>query len=193
MLDGCVLSGNTTANDGGAIFNSQGSAATISGGTIENNSAYQGGGIYSTGDLTVSGATFTGNTATAAFFDGGVGGGGIDSSGGTTVVTGGTFTDNTAPSGGGGAIEASYGSLTVSGGTFTGNSASAAGAIQDSWETMNVSDSSFAGNSGTVFGGAIDNGTSNATLTTAPLPPTARRSRERSTTSTRGGWEEAWH
>ena len=55
----------------------------------------------------MSGATFTGNTATASVFDGGVGGGGIDSYGGTLVVTSSTFINNTAPSGGGGGIEAS--------------------------------------------------------------------------------------
>ncbi len=35
MFNGCALTGNTTANSGGAIFNSPGSAATISGGTID--------------------------------------------------------------------------------------------------------------------------------------------------------------
>ena len=164
-LSGDTIQDNTNSGgNGGGINVNNGGSLTITGGTFTSNTAADGGGIYSAGNLTVSGAMFTGNTATAAFFDGGMGGGGIDSSGGTVVVTGGTFTDNTAPSGGGGAIEASYGNLTVSGGTFAGNSASAAGAIQDSWETMNVSDSSFASNSGTLYGGAIDNGTSNGTV-----------------------------
>ena len=46
MLNGCTLSGNTAAGAyGGAIFNSPGGAMTISGGTIDNNSADRGGGI----------------------------------------------------------------------------------------------------------------------------------------------------
>ncbi len=114
----------------------------------------------------MSGATFTGNTATASGHGGypAAGGGAIFSINATLVVSNSTFTNNQAPSGGGGAIEQAVsndeneiGSLTVSGSTFSGNVAEAAGAIQDAITTMNVSNSTFTSNSGTLYAGAIDN------------------------------------
>ena len=122
----------------------------------------------------MTGDVFIGNTATASGPSGypAAGGGAIFSINATLVVSNSTFTNNQAPSGGGGAIEQAVsnyeneiGSLTVSGSTFSGNVAEAAGAIQDAITTMNVSDSSFTSNTGTLYAGAIDNGSSNGTLT----------------------------
>ncbi len=163
-LTGCTISGNSASDNGGGILNT-GTLTVSSTTSLTSNSASDGGGIYNSDNLTVSGATFTGNTATASGSGGGSGGGGIYSDNGTLMMTSGTFSDNTAPSGGGGAIEAVYGSLTVSGGTFTKNVASGGAAIQDALATMALSNSTFTSNSGTVFAGAIDNGSSNGTVT----------------------------
>ena len=95
--------------------------ATISGLTISNGSATNGGGIYiNNGHLTVKNCTFTGNQASSD-------GGAIYSNAnpGSFTVTNSTFTNNTATSQGG-AIWA-QGTFTISGSTFTGNSATAVG------------------------------------------------------------------
>ena len=142
--------------------------------TIADGVAANGGGVFSMGNLTVTGDVFIANTATASGHGGypAAGGGAIFSINATLLVSNSTFTNNQAPSGGGGAIEQAVsnyeneiGSLTVSGSTFSGNVALAAGAIQDAITTMNVSNSTFTSNSGTLYAGAIDNGSSNGTLT----------------------------
>jgi len=126
--------------------------ASISGLTIAGGNAGSGsgGGIDNSGTLTVSGSTFTGNSA---FF----GGGGIFNSG-TATVSGSTFTSNSAIDGdGGGIYNGGTATVTVSDSTFTGNSAffGGGGGI-DNYGTATVSDSTFTGN-GAVYGGGIDN------------------------------------
>ena len=96
---------------------------TISGLTISNGKATNGGGIYiNNGHLTVENCTFTGNQASSD-------GGAIYSNAnpGSFTVTNSTFTNNTATSQGG-AIWA-QGTFTISGSTFTGNSSAIGGGI----------------------------------------------------------------
>ncbi len=102
---------NSSTADGGGIYIDSGTA-TMTGGTISNNTATKyGGGIFSHGDLTISGGTISGNTA-------GIGGG-ICVDSGTATMTGGTISNNTASTDGGGIY--SFGDLTISGGTISGN------------------------------------------------------------------------
>jgi hypothetical protein len=122
-----------------------------------------GGGITndSGGTLSVTGSTFTGNTA--------LDGGAIDNADpagtSTLTVTGSTFTGNTATSSGG-AIDngdvGSTGAATVTGSTFTGNTASRGGAIDNADDsgsgTLSVTSSTLTGNTAGDNGGAIDNG-----------------------------------
>ncbi len=79
-------------------------------GTITNGKATNGGGIYSTGSLTVEGGTISGNTATTN--GGGVG---VTGSGATFEMTGGIIEDNTVTLGGGLWITASADSATITG------------------------------------------------------------------------------
>ena len=103
-----------------------------------------GGGIKSSGSLTVSGSTLSGNFAEGN-------GGGIDSFGTLTVV-GSTFSGNTSNSDGGGIV--SSGTLTVSNSTFYGNSVpSAGGGIYILSGTATITDSTFYGNSTALGGG----------------------------------------
>jgi chitodextrinase len=151
-------------------------SVTISNG-LANNGQQGGGGIFNHGTLTVTGSTFTGNSAPATT---GTSGGGIDNSGtlnvststftGNTAQEGGavfnqksatiatsTFTGNTATIYGGGALLNAAGTMTVTGSTFTGNTGPGGGAI-DNDTTLNISNSTFTGNTGgTNGGGAIDN------------------------------------
>jgi hypothetical protein len=108
-----TLSGNSAYN-GGGIYNYGGATLTVSNSTVSGNLATYGGGIAnSSGTLTVTGSTLSGNSA--------YGGGGIDNSG-TLTVTGSTLSGNSAGYGGG--IYNSGGTLTVSNSTLPGNIAS---------------------------------------------------------------------
>jgi len=170
ILDGDGTSAGacqTGSCDGPVLSIGSGVYATVQDVTIQdarNTTTILGGGIHN-GDgatLTVSGSTFTGNSARD--------GGAIDnadfSGAGTLTVTGSTFTGNSAISDGGAidnADNADYGgTVTVSGSTFTGNSAGDGGAIDSAdgggGGALTVSDSTFTGNSAHYDGGAIDNG-----------------------------------
>ncbi len=152
------------------------SSLTVSNG-LANNGQQGGGGIFNHGALTISGSTFTGNSAPASS---GTSGGGINNSGTlnvttstftgntgqeggaifnqkTATITNNTFNNNTATIYGGGGLLNAAGSATVNGDTFTGNTGPGGGAI-DNDTTLNISDSTFTGNTaGTNGGGAIDN------------------------------------
>ncbi len=84
---GSTFTNNTSANNGGAIFNvrgdgltSESTTMTIEGSTFDNNTAYTGGAIYNTEEdtvLTANRITVTNNTATVGSGDNSRGGGGI--------------------------------------------------------------------------------------------------------------------
>lgn len=144
-------------NGGGAIF-SRGSLtvtrATFSGNSSPAMTGTSGGAINSGGSLTVSLSTFTGNTAQE--------GGGIfnQSTTGAATVTDSTFTGNTATIFGGGALVTADGTTNLTRDTFSRNIAtgSAGGGAIDNDATVNVTDSTFTGNTaGSNGGGAVQN------------------------------------
>ena len=117
---------NNTASNGGGIYSS-GGTVTISGNTISNNTATSsGGGIYSSSStVTISGNTISNNTATSS-------GGGIYSSSSTVTISGNTISNNTATSSGGGIYSSSSSysysaTVTISGNTISNNTASSNG------------------------------------------------------------------
>ena len=161
-------------------------SVTISNG-LANNGQQGGGGIFSHGTLSVTGSTFSGNSAPATT---GTSGGAINNSGTlnvststftgntaqegggifnqkTATVTNDTFTSDTATVYGGGALLNAAGTMTVTGDTFTGNTGPGGGAI-DNDATLNIANSTFTGNTGgSNGGGAIDNfGTTTITQAT---------------------------
>jgi hypothetical protein len=105
-VQGCTLTGNTTVfsfGQGGGIYNI--GDLTIQQSTLSGNTAYSGGGIFtSAGTTTIQGSTLTGNTATC--------GGGIYN-GGTATIQQSTLSGNTAGSDGGGIFNAASGTLAV--------------------------------------------------------------------------------
>jgi chitodextrinase len=152
---------NNGQQGGGGIFNH--GTLTISGSTFSGNSApsasgSSGGGINNDGTLNLSTSTFTGNSAQE--------GGGVLNQKAATI-TNNTFASNTATIYGGGALLNAAGTMTVTGDTFTGNTGPGGGAI-DNDTTLNISDSTFTGNTGgTSGGGAIINfGPTTVTQTT---------------------------
>lgn len=168
--------------------------------TFVDGNSFDGGAIYAgigagiALSLTVTGCTFTGNTATGDAGASGLGGairsdilgvltvtdstftgntasrgGGAIFNVGPTIVTGSTFTNNTAANGPGGAIRA-VAFLSITGSIFMGNTASvgAGGAIGGSGALI-VQNSTFTGNTASAgAGGAIsltsDSGGTNSSL-----------------------------
>jgi predicted outer membrane repeat protein len=115
--------------------------------TITNGLSYvAGGGIYTSGNLSVSECTFVSNQ--------GVSGGGIWNYGGTLNVFGSTFLNN-AGGYGGGIDNNDAGVATISNSTFTGNLATDGGAIY-SHGTTAVIDSTITGNTATYGSGVYN-------------------------------------
>jgi len=135
---------------GGSI---SGNTITTYGGTFSDDSASAtGGSIYATGNVTLNGTNFTGNTAS------GNEGGAVHSE---TLITidGGTFHGNrvTSTNGAGGAVSAS-GNLTTSqitNATFTNNSARGHGGAVRTLGLLSVTGSTFRDDSSGLSGGAI--------------------------------------
>jgi len=151
---------------GGAIYST--GTLTISGSTISGNTvSAAGGGLFNNGTATVSNTTIDGNTSTGGF----AGGGGIDNQGTLTLINS-TISNNSATQSHGGAIY-NIGTLTMDNTTVAGNSAmfsnSLGGAIYNtSGHTVTIRNSTITGNSvngqGTGDGGGIYNyGTVTAT------------------------------
>jgi uncharacterized repeat protein (TIGR01451 family) len=115
--------------------------------TITNATRDYGGAIDNDGNLSVTGCSFTGNTA--QYY-----GGAIYHESGILSVIDCSFTGNTANRGG--AI-INYGSASVIDCSFTGNTANHGGAISNG-DILSVTDSSFTSNSAISYGGAIYNG-----------------------------------
>jgi hypothetical protein len=92
----CTVSADRATVQGGGLFNGGFGVLLISGSTISNNVAHQGGGIFNNWSLTVSGSTISGNRGTFQ-------GGGIFNLGGslTTALTNCTLSGNVASLGGG--------------------------------------------------------------------------------------------
>jgi len=136
---------------------SGGTALTLNNLTIANGSVTSdnGGGIYSSGTLTITNSTFFHNSATS--FLGG--GGGIYSDAGTLTVTNSTFSNNieTSSLSGGGGIYNNVGTASITNSTFSGNSAPAGfgGGIYNNAGTVTIRNTIVANNSGGSCGGVI--------------------------------------
>jgi len=131
----------------------------INGGTIRNNSGFNGGSV--TFDISsvrsrmyMSGGYIIGNTAY-----GGAGGGiGMAGEGSVLNISGGTISDNsTDGSGGGVAVNGRRGTVNISGGTIAGNAARYGGgiSIDGTEDTLNMYGGTIADNTATENGGGI--------------------------------------
>jgi hypothetical protein len=177
-----VLDGNkgastgctTAACDGPVLTVPAGEYLALSGLTIANGnntagSFPMGGGLDNAGTVTITGSTFTGNSAT---WDGGAIDNADNAGNGSVTVTASTFSGNTARLGG--AIASGewggFGTLTVTASTFTGNTVKVGGgnglggyggAISIGYGgngTATVTASTFSGNTAEAAGGAIASG-----------------------------------
>ena len=135
-MEGGVISGHTVTQFGGGVYNAEGATFTLSDGTIQNNTAYDGtgsstaintntgGGVYNAGTFKMEGGTISYNRAGK--------GGGIHSGNpltgspaATFTMTGGTIDHNTAEANGGGLFVFTNSTATISGGNITNNTANA--------------------------------------------------------------------
>jgi hypothetical protein len=143
--------GTTGAPVNGGVFIPAGSA-----GLSEPRFLAFDGGNSSSGTVSLSDCTLTGNTANT--------GGGI-SNHGTLTVTDSTLSANSSSTDGGGIFN--VGTLTISGSTLSGNSAGAdgGGVYNSGGGTVSVSGSTFSGNSASGDGGGIFNNGATGTVT----------------------------
>ena len=145
---------NNTATNGGVIYSACGGTFNLSGGTISGNTANNGGVVYATSggvvNLTLSGGTISGNKATNG--DGGV----INMAGGTVTISGAKLTGNTSSRYGGAVYLYNGVTATMTGGEISGNQAASEGGAVHVYgtSTFNLSGGKITGNS-SVDGGAI--------------------------------------
>lgn len=121
-LDNCTITGNSTSQNGGGIYNASGEL-TIMNSVISDNTALggSGGGIFNgDGLLDVTNSAFSGNITNS-------GHGGAIANGGRLTITNTTLSNNNASASGGGIL--SSGTLSVSHSAFSGNSADWGGGI----------------------------------------------------------------
>ncbi|HBX34269.1 MAG TPA: hypothetical protein DEF63_00775, partial [Cyanobacteria bacterium UBA11440] len=142
------------AISGGTIYNSGTGDLTIKKSTFKNAVAVKGGAIYNDGKTTVTGSTFTNNSAYAS--GGENKNGGAIYNGGNLTVSNTKFDKNSANNNGGAIYVAESTTTNIANSTFTNNSATNGGAIyvgQDS--SVTITDSNFTNNTATNNGGAI--------------------------------------
>jgi hypothetical protein len=177
-VSGLSLTGGDVAVGGGAI-RSVGANLTISGSTINGNSALSGGGVDIVGGplratVTIRNSTISGNSATTG---GGIfhqftqltvtdstihensataDGGGIGGANSTLMVTKSLIHGNSAIGDGGGILSGSENMVTISRTTVSGNSATGnGGGIEDENGVLTVVDSTISGNTAGSRGGGI--------------------------------------
>lgn len=136
-ISGLTIANANTTGNGAAILNSQGTLTVSDCVFSGNNSSAYGGGILSSGKLTVSGSTFLNNSANY--------GGAIANIGTTVTVYNDTFYGNTATNQGG-AIISTGGTLTVADNTFVENSSPIGGAVAVTSGSLNVTNNIFSRN-----------------------------------------------
>jgi hypothetical protein len=156
-----------SGNHASRVFDvARGPQVALSGVTISNGLAVNGGGIINYGTLTISSSNLTHNTAA-----GSSGGGGILNTGTLTINGGSTLSDNVATLGDGGGIYSNGGTVTVSGSSLLGNSAVQGGGIfvQNSHTVLNITGSTLSANTATYKGGAIEVYSGMLTLTGSTL------------------------
>jgi trimeric autotransporter adhesin len=131
---------NGAADDGGGILNE--STLTVSNSAFTGNQADVGGAILNAGTLTVTGSTFSGNTAAV---------GGAIFVGGAATITNSTFNNNTANTQGGAIGVGSSSTATISNSTISGNTASLLGGGIYNEGGVELADSIVAGNTNNLL------------------------------------------
>ncbi len=152
-LTGVTLDQNnagTNPGNGGGLHTGGGDV-TVSGGSVTNNTAVEGGGLWSSGTLNVTDATMiTGNMATGDADEAFEGGGGLFNQAGTMTVNGATIMSNSARgagASGGGVFLNGAGTTTITNTTISQNTAiRAGGGIEVNGGTLDLREGTISGN-----------------------------------------------
>ncbi len=148
-VEDCTLVGNSAETMGGGIHNQAFGALTVLGSTFSQNTAFDGGGIFSE-NFQVSDSFFLGNSVARS-------GGGIRCGGGT--IDNCVFSGNTAVGGYGGGLSHSCNALSryplkITGSTFSGNSAKDGGGVAVGSDSI-LEDTVISENEASNWGGGI--------------------------------------
>lgn len=166
-MNGGKISGNTAAHGAGVYNNGTTASFTMRNGEISGNTASsEGGGVYSSSAVSLTGGTISGNTAAN-------GGGVYNYSAGTLALSGGKLCGNTATNNGGGIYNYSNSTFSASGGTIIDNSAGSGSEVFVLSGTVTITGGSIKG----ISGGTVTDGTNALSCTTltvvnAPVPET---------------------
>lgn len=109
-----IINGLAATGQGGGIYVDAGGHLTVDACRIAGNQAMSGGGIFSSGAVTITHSTVTDNSADSF-------GGGLQGTGGVVAVEQSTFHANRAVTGGGGGLNVAVASLTLRNSTVSGN------------------------------------------------------------------------
>ena len=151
-----TIRGNSAGIDGGGIFNHHSGVLTLADTSIaENRAVADGGGVWNVGVMTLTGATFWGNST-----DWGAGGGIFNSH--TAIVDAATISQNSADYGGG---IYNDGPLILTDPTISGNSAAVDGGGIYNDGPLILTDPTISGNSADYGGGGIYHAVGTLSLT----------------------------
>jgi hypothetical protein len=155
----CAFSNDSAEFGIGGAINNHGGNLTVTGSTLSGNSASNdGGGLYTrNGTVAVTGTTISGNSVAGY-------GGGVFNSGGSVTLTDCTLSGNTSQSAGGGVFTYN-GSMTITGTTISNNSAKYDGGGVLNKSTLTLTDSTLSGNTAGHNGGGLENEFSNLSIT----------------------------
>jgi hypothetical protein len=129
-----TLSNNQVGGNGGAIDNEPAAVVSITGSTISGNTSNDGGGIYNyDGTVQITSSTVSGNTG--GFGGGGILNSGDTSGEGVLTISDSTIAANIGYGGGGGILTGSSSQVTVSNSTIWGNANSYGGYGGGIWNT----------------------------------------------------------
>ncbi len=152
-----TISGSTLSNNSGsAIYNFTSGTVTVRDSLLSGNSATEGGGIFNTGAATISNCTLSGNSASE--YGGGIysSGNSSISGSGTLNVSGCTLSGNSSIHGSGGGIDIVAGTVSISNCILSGNSApGGGGGIYASGGTVTLTNDQIYSNTATGFGGGL--------------------------------------
>jgi hypothetical protein len=153
-LNNTTLKANTSALYAGGLVNGAGVKADIkNGSSIVDNTAVAGGGLFSSGETSVSGSSLTGNAA--SYQGGGIYlGSSVAADTPKLTLTNATVTNNSAASGGGGLLIFKNATANVDGGQFKGNTGLGGGAVVvGDGGTLSADGTTFEDNTASNLGG----------------------------------------
>jgi hypothetical protein len=153
---------SVSGNGNSRVFEiASGVTASLSGITITDGKAENGGGVYNIGSLNLDGCTVASNVATHSTWPPSFGGGIYNS--GTLTVNDSTLSGNSAGSGGG---IGTFGTLTIATSTISGNSAWYSGGGIENSGRATITASTIVGNSADRGGGIFDESWGGRTIIT---------------------------